>query len=156
MGNFLKDLDKSQQAVQLVMNHFADSDFACFELVGKEEQKMGDIRLIIDEDIILNIEVKFDVMAEKTGNLCFELSNGKRMTGILETKADEVFYVVPDGKKRTIFKFDVDDLRKYILEPSNVKMKKGGDGWKFDLALVSIEKIIADKVAFDVAVINED
>lgn len=157
MGNFLKDLDASQEAVQLVMAHLIDNDFICYELTTRDEQKLGDIRILSDDKISveLNIEVKFDIMAEKTGNLCFELSNGKKLTGMLETGADEVFYVVPDGKTRKIFKFEIAELRKYILDPLNVKMTKGGDGWKFDLALVSMHKIVEDGVPFEVVEINE-
>ena len=146
---FLRDLDRSQEAVQLAMSRLIDSDFICHELEGKEEQKFGDIR-VITEDVDINIEVKFDAMAEKTGNLCFEMSNGKRLTGILETKADEVWYVVPNGGQRTIYKFDINTLKTYILNPENITVKNGGDKWKFSLALVSIDKIINDKIAYEV------
>ena len=146
---FLRDLDRSQEAVQLAMSRLIDRDFICHELEGKEEQKFGDIR-VITEDVDINIEVKFDAMAEKTGNLCFEMSNGKRLTGILETKADEVWYVVPNGGQRTIYKFDINTLKTYILNPENITVKNGGDKWKFSLALVSIDKIINDKIAYEV------
>jgi len=156
VGNFLRDLDTSQEAVQLVMTHLIDRDLICYELVSKEEQKLGDIRVLFDDNlgVELNIEVKFDVMAEQTGNLCFELSNGSKLTGILETGADEVFYVVPDGKSKKIFKFEIDELRKYILNPLNVIIKMGGDKKKFSLALVSMHKIVKDDIPFEVVVIG--
>jgi len=156
--SFRKDLALSQEAVELVMNHLIDNDISCHELEGKEEQKYGDIRSYpngLEEPV--DIEVKFDIMAEKTGNLCFELSNGKKLTGMLGTKASEVYYVVPEGSLRKIFKFRLDKLRDYILEPANVIMKKGGDSRKFHLALVKADKIIEDDVAFDIVVVdNED
>ena len=146
MGNFLKDL-----------NTLLNLRKRRYELVTREEQKSGDIRIVFDAtDIALNIEVKFDLMAEKTGNLCFELSNGKKLTGILDTSADEVFYVVPSGNTRRIFKFEIDKLRKYILKPENVISKKGGDNKKFDLALVSIDKIIEDGIPFEVVEIDAE
>ena len=153
MGNFLKDLDDSQEAVQIVMAHLTDNDFVCHELTTREEQKLGDIRVLLDE-AEFNIEVKFDKRAERSGNLCFELSNGKKLTGMLETGADEVFYVVPDGKARKIFKFEISKLRKYILDPLNVVIKKGGDGKRFDLALVKMHKIVEDGVPFEVVDID--
>lgn len=157
MGNFLKDLDSSHEAVQLVMAHLIDNDFICYELTTREEQKLGDIRVLADDNmgVEINIEVKFDMMAEKTGNLCFELSNGKKLTGMLETSADEVFYVVPCGKSRRIFKFEIEKLRKYILDPLNAVIKKGGDGKRFDLALVKMHKIVEDGIPFEVVVIDE-
>ncbi len=153
--SFKRDLALSVEAVQLVMEHITDRGMVCHELEGKEEQKLGDIRVLLD-DCEFTIEVKLDVMAESTGNLCFELSNGKRLTGILETGADEVFYVVPCGKSRRIFKFEIEKLRKYILDPPNVVMKKGGDKKKFDLALVNMHKIVEDGIPFEVVEIDAE
>jgi len=153
--SFRKDLALSQEAVEIVMDHLVDNDITCHELEGKKEQEHGDIRSYPNglDGTPVDIEVKFDVMAEKTGNLCFELSNGKKLTGMLGTKAHDVYYVVPAGESRNIYKFELGKLREYILEPSNVTVKKGGDRKKFHLALVSLDKIVGDGVPYEVVVI---
>jgi len=154
--SFKRDLAMSQEAVELVMNYLIDNDISCHELEGKKEQEHGDIRSYpngFDSEPV-DIEVKFDVMAEKTGNLCFELSNGKKLTGMLGTKANEVYYVVPDGTSRKIYRFMIDSLRTYILEPSNVTVKMGGDKKKFSLALVGVDKIVSDNVAYSIEVLD--
>ena len=157
MGSFLKDRDASEKAVELIVADIINSGQICYELVGKEEQKYGDIRMLVDgcEDIFVNIEVKFDMRAQKSGNLCFEMSNGTRATGIMDTLSDEVYYVVPGDDSFRVFKFFTDELQKYISIPENVIMKKGGDGWKFHLAIVAIDKIIEDNVPFEITSIGE-
>jgi hypothetical protein len=83
-------------------------------------------------------------MAKRTGNLCFEMSNGSRNTGIMETEADKVYYVVPGKGCKVVFVFDTEKLRSYITEPGNATIKNGGDKGKFVLALVSVTKVVGD------------
>lgn len=141
MGHFLRDLDRSKRAVNALLEHYKAIGHAIRELEGKEEQKFGDLRLTIEEDHV-NIEVKFDEMAAKTGNLCFEMSNGSKMTGIMSTKADMVYYVVPNKEAATVYVFDTKKLRDFISEPSNVTIKNGGDRRKFVLALAKIQAVV--------------
>ncbi|TFH22782.1 hypothetical protein E4G67_03970, partial [Candidatus Bathyarchaeota archaeon] len=105
MGHFLSDLDRSKRAVSALLAHYKEMGTAIRELEGKEEQKYGDLRIVLQEEHV-NIEVKFDEMAAKTGNLCFEMSNGSKMTGIMSTKADKVYYVVPNEASATVYIFD--------------------------------------------------
>lgn len=146
MGRFLSDLDRSREAVELLIDHFIDENFVAYELEGKEEQKFGDICLEQAEQII-NVEVKYDIMAARTGNLCFEMSNGKKPTGIMTTKADRVLYVVPRKGFKEIFEFDPKELRKFIKGLPKKSIKKGGDGWRFKLAIVPIDNIIEKNIA---------
>lgn len=138
MGHFLSDLDRSQEAVDLVKEYYVQNGFSVREL-ERDEQHLGDLE-IIDNSLglnehVCNVEVKYDIMAARTGNLCFEMSNGKRPTGIMETKADKVFYVVPNKKSKMVFVFNVDKLREFIQNPENVTIKNGGDRRRFTLAL---------------------
>ena len=141
MGHFLSDLDRSRGAVNALMEHYKAIGHAIHELEGKDEQQYGDFRITIVEDHV-NIEVKFDEMSAKTGNLCFEMSNGSKMTGIMATKADKVYYVVPNGTAGTVYVFDTQKLREFISDPANVTIKNGGDKRKFVLALAKITKVV--------------
>jgi len=141
MGHFLSDLDRSKRAVSALLAHYKEMGTAIRELEGKEEQKYGDLRIVLQEEHV-NIEVKFDEMAAKTGNLCFEMSNGSKMTGIMSTKADKVYYVVPNEASATVYIFDTEKLREFISIPSNVTIKNGGDRRKFVLALAKITSVI--------------
>lgn len=141
--NFRKDLAASHEAVHAILDALQAQGHIAREL-PKEEQDFGDIGVLNgfgEEDFI---EVKYDLYAKKSGNLCFEMSNGKKLTGIMVTKADNVYYVVPYEGGKKVFVFQTKALQSYIQNPSNVTMKKGGDRKRFDLALVSIEKIVTD------------
>lgn len=141
MGNFVRDLAMSKEAVNAIMDILRERGHNVKEL-PKERQKEGDIE--VDED--RTIEVKFDMYAKRSGNLCFEMSNGKKPTGIMTTQADDVYYVVPNGVGKYVYTFDTEKLREYIQKPENVIMKNGGDKRKFSLALVPIEKILKDEL----------
>jgi hypothetical protein len=123
------------------MSHYKALGVAIHELEGREDQQYGDLRITLTEDHV-NIEVKFDEMAAKTGNLCFEMSNGSKMTGIMATKADRVYYVVPNGDGATVYVFDTEKLRAFISDPANVTIKNGGDKRKFVLALAKATKVV--------------
>jgi len=144
--SFLNDLDKSRKAVLLLLDYFIDKGIVAYE-ANKGEQRRGDI--LIDGPPALGIEVKYDIMAARTKNLCFELSNGKRPTGIAATEADHVYYVVPHQQKVRIFVFDIQSLRSYLDKSTKVKIKKGGDGNRFDLGIVPIKDIVNDKVPLE-------
>lgn len=77
------------------------------------------------------IEVKFDYMAVKTGNLCIEHHNSKKdaPSGITATKADIWCQIILDGDNPTVWMTKVDTLKDYIAknEPKK-KIVSGGDG----------------------------
>lgn len=141
VGHFLSDLERSRTAVNVLMDRYKSLGFDVKELLTKEEQKYGDFS-ITQEGRALNIEVKFDEMAAKTGNLCFEMSNGSRMTGVMETMADIVIYAVPYKHGFHIYMFRTQELREFITNPENVIVKNGGDKKKFVLALAKITAVV--------------
>lgn len=141
MGHFLSDLQRSRVAVNVLMDRYKSLGFDVKELLTKDEQRSGDFS-ITEDDTVLNIEVKFDEMAAKTGNLCFEMSNGSRMTGIMETMADIVMYAVPYEHGFNVYVFRTQELREFITNPQNVIIKNGGDKKKFVLALAKITSVV--------------
>ena len=152
-STFKRDLIISQEAVSSVLTYMIDQGYNVSELEGREEQKKGDIAWK-REDGTTNIEVKFDIRAAQTGNLCFEMSNGNNLTGIMSTLADKVYYVVPNGNVKTVYTFDIDKLRSFIGDFDNVKIKNGGDNKKFVLAIAKISDILKaglPEEVFDIA-----
>jgi len=138
MGHFLSDLERSRVAVNLLMKRYRADGHVVREFETKEEQKLGDFRI----DDSFNVEVKFDEMAAKTGNFCFEMSNGSKMTGVMTTPADKIVYVLPDGDKYRAYVFNPTKLRAFITDAANVIIKNGGDRKKFVLALAKIAKVV--------------
>lgn len=148
---FLRDLAESQVAVDALLDFLIDRNYVAHELEGKKEQKCGDIRFYLDGDMKMpkNIEVKYDKMSKRTGNMCFELANKKGKTGISKTKADYIAYVCPIKKGFDVFLFEAGTLKSYLFDPGNspkIKIKNGGDGKRFTLALVKIDTIIKDGI----------
>lgn len=149
---FLKDLADSQVAVDSLLDYIIDKGYVAHELEGKKEQKNGDIRYYPDgvDKPHMDIEVKYDKMSKRTGNMCFELANNKGPTGICKTKADRIAYVCPlKTGGFDIFLFEPDSLKEFLLDTKNskkVKIKNGGDGKRFVLALVKISTIIDEEI----------
>lgn len=144
MGNFISDLHSSKWAVDAVSQYLVDRGYAVREL-EKDEQYLGDIA--VDKGgKVKNIEIKYDKMSLRTGNFCFELSNGKRDTGISTTAADWVVYVVPAAKSdehsATAYVFLSSDILNFVESSPDVKIKSGGDKKKFKLAIAAREKVV--------------
>ena len=157
--SFLKDLKDSKIAVSLIANRYRSQGLTVEEMISKEQQKLGDL-LIVEHGTYH--EIKYDIMAASTNNLCFEIANGKGdLTGIARTEAHLVHYVVPgkDKKDFLVFTFDTHRLKQFIFDPLNsskVRAVQGGDRRKYSMLIVSIETIINDKVASQVEVMNAE
>ena len=149
--NFKRDLEDSQKAVDIVLGHLIDRGYTAHELEGKTEQKYGDIRYYRSDEPV-NVEVKYDLMSRKTGNLCFEMSNGRGPTGIMKTKANLVVYICPAEVGHVGYVFKIDKLKEYICRIGNtsVQIKNGGDRRSFTLALVKIDTIISDEIVSEI------
>lgn len=160
--SFLKDLEQSKVAVEIVKSFLKDfhksAVNATIEELEKARQVEGDVEVLSDCGIAYSVEVKYDIMAGKTGNLCFETHNKKgKLTGISSTEAHEVHYVVPDGDGFVLYMFKTDDLRKYLFDTTNAdkfRSVKGGDRRATFMLLVSREVLEADDVAYRIETIN--
>ncbi len=141
LGNFLKDLDSSKKGVYVAF-HVAK------QLIGGDPEELDKPNQIYGDFKIggRNIEVKYDMYAKKSGNLCFEISNGKGPTGIFKTLSDQVYFVVPqEGNSFRVFDFNRERLVKWLQDESNSAHwdeKRGGDKKKFKMRLVKITTVI--------------
>lgn len=96
----------------------------------------------------VNIEVKYDMYAKRSGNLCFEISNGKGPTGIFKTLSDFVYFVVPceEPCKFLVYDFDREKLVTWLTNEANSSNwveKRGGDKKKFKMRLVKMKDVVA-------------
>lgn len=90
-------------------------------------------------------EVKYDEKARDTGNICFEVSNGTKLTGVFASKVDYVFYIVPTKQKDTyeVFRMDRYQIVDWLkTHPELTKAVNGGDKNKFSLLLVKKEVLL--------------
>lgn len=140
---FHKDLEESKKAVALVKDYYKKHKYEVKDMEGKKEQIKGDFMYYNGKKVSINecyVEVKYDIMSEKTGNLCFEIYNGSgRPTGILRTTADEIVYVVKRKKKFNLIFFDAEELRSWIFNPENYnksRLVSGGDGRKYKMLII--------------------
>lgn len=159
--NFKRDLAQSKTAVEIVKQYFTEDGADEIEELQKESQHKGDILVIYkagppDKWIKLYVEVKYDIYAARSGNLCFETSNGKKPTGIYATEAEVIHYVVPYEDHYTIFMFDAEELREYLATSTKVVKKRGGDKKRFEMDLVSISDLTDDCVAYRINTIWRD
>ena len=99
----------------------------------------------------MTAEVKYDIMAKKTGNLCFEFTNGTKPTGVCVSKADEIVYVLATKKhdEYQIFRFNRAALLQYLLyntllNPTKQRVLFGGDRKSFGLIIIPVERILED------------
>lgn len=160
--SFLKDLEESKVAVNIVKTYLGtlheDAENVTISELERARQKEGDVEVLSDCGIAYSVEIKYDMMAKKTGNICFETHNKKgTLTGISSTEADEVHYVIPDEEGFTLYMFKTEDLKAYLFDEKNIskfRSVKGGDRRATFMLLVKRELIDEDKVAYKVEKIN--
>ena len=149
-SKFLNDLSDGKKAEKFIANlykknFYPTSDYTSFH-IGKEY----DISFSFPRKASIHIEVKFDMYAVKSGNLCFETQDHRgRPSGIMATKAHLMVFIVAKSiqSKKEIFEFDVPALREFVeehMDTAKYKIVKGGDGNAFEMMLVPITEIIKE------------
>jgi len=146
---FPKDFAEGRAVEKIVAEYLRDIHGGNIVELERKEQHTGDFYLENSEiPETRRFEVKFDKMGGSTGNLCFEVANGKgEPTGIASTQADTILYAVPgDNGKLRVFWFKTRALRDWLFDPINsskIRIVNGGDKRAFSLMLVSIDNIRA-------------
>ena len=127
MGHFIKDKKQGDLAENLVLDMLA-SEFPDRKF-KRMEGRFSDYDIIEDSrrKNKLTIEVKFDIKAAETGNLCFEFTNGKKPTGVCASKAEEIRYVLKTKKANhfIVMKFNRATLLQNLLYYAITKPTKG-------------------------------
>jgi len=149
LGNFVYDKSRGDLAEQIVL------DVLAAEYPNKKFKRVKGKNS--DYDIVedtrsknkMTIEVKFDIKAQDTGNLCFEFTNGLKPTGVCVSKAEEIWYVLQTKEKQTykIFRFKRAELLQYllfnsILNPNKLRITYGGDRKSFGLIIIPLRTVI--------------
>ena len=152
MGHFVKDKEQGDVAENVVLDmlatEFPDRKFK------RMEGKFSDYDIIEDSrrQNKLTVEVKFDIKAAETGNLCFEFTNGKQPTGVCVSKAQEIGYGLKTKRKNhfIVMKFDRATLLAKLLfyavtKPSKgIRLVYGGDRRAFGLILIPLKTIVEE------------
>ena len=93
----------------------------------------------------ISYEVKYDYMAEKTGNLAIEINNCKvdRPSGINVTAADFWAHVIKKDKSTTVWLCKVSELKEFIQNnKADRKVTQAGDG-NADILLYKAKSILS-------------
>ena len=147
MGNFISDKRRGEIGEQIVAN-ILKASYPKGDIVKSKGRINWDFA--VDEgrteNSTLYFEVKYDEMARDTGNICFEVSNGAKLTGIFASETNFVFYIIPTKTANTyeVFKMDRLKLVKWLNEsPELTRAVNGGDKKKFSLLLVKKEVLLS-------------
>ncbi|MCI0559300.1 MAG: hypothetical protein MN733_12460 [Nitrososphaera sp.] len=101
-----------------------------------------DLRVKFAKTPSVDIEVKYDKYANKSGNLCFELYDRKgNLSGIMVTKANIMLFVLT---KNLMYSFSVPELYQFVhnhLIDGKYRVVKGGDHSAFEMMLVPIDEM---------------
>ncbi|MHC5056391.1 MAG: hypothetical protein ACYTKD_16970 [Planctomycetota bacterium] len=153
MGHFVKDKEQGDIAenviMQMLSDEYPDRKFK------RMEGKFSDYDIIEDSrrKNKLTVEVKFDIKAASTGNLCFEFTNGKKPTGVCVSKAQEIRYVLKTKRKNhfIVLTFDRAELIQKLLyyavtKPTKgIRLVYGGDRRAFGLILIPLKTIVEEE-----------
>ena len=129
---FHKDNIVGQNGEYIIYNYLSNHS-STINLIDVSKNKwfqQFDIDFIqITKDEINKIEVKTDRIADKTGNMVYEIYSDKRFytLGCFEkTEADYIFYYLINTN--ILYIFDTQELREWVLEHQhNLKLVEMGD-----------------------------
>ena len=131
---------QGEKCVQKLLKKF---DIEC--QINEDYKKRYDYDLVSDyKNKKVTYEVKYDYMAEKTGNLAIEINNCKadKPSGINVTKANIWAHVVRDKKNMTVWMAKVSELKKFIKKTTPFReVTQAGDG-NADLLLYKTDAIL--------------
>jgi hypothetical protein len=139
--NFRDDMMRGNKAEELVKRTLETGGIECeFE---KENNPHHDLKCKVGRTKF-TCEIKFDSMAEKTGNMAIEFRNSvsDKPSGLYSTLADLWVVVIPDGTNRIILCISVEKFKKFIAdtEPRRTILACG-DG-NADIHLYEIDRVI--------------
>ena len=141
-SKFLSDLKDGKKMEEYVASIYKDNFFTTCDYISYHIGKDYDISFSFPRKESVHVEVKYDKMANKTGNLCFEMFDHKgEASGIFATKAHLMVFVL---NKDIMFEFDVPSLKNFVKEhvrSKRYRILKGGDGNAFEMMLVPITEI---------------
>lgn len=121
-------------AALAVAEWFQGRGYVVLQTIGKAS---------FDLQLQANVEVKHDIRAIETGNVAIEIAYNDKPSGIYHTDAVWWAYVV--GSDAIITKVDV--LRG-LVEGSGNTPRKGGDGGRSTVVLITLAELRATKGVF--------
>lgn len=129
-----------------------------FTEAGIEAVKNQDLTQKYDNDLLCKIgnkkftcEVKYDWLADKTGNLAIEHHNSKqdKPSGISVTKADLWVHVIRDGENNTAWVTTVANLKKFVETKEPFKKIVAGGDKNSNMYLYRVDDILPTFVKID-------
>ena len=138
---FRRDLMLGNIGQDLVVQIFNDADIPAYP--NEDRKKLPDYDIIIPfAKKNWTAEVKYDMYAQRSGNVAIEYFNPKTMkaSGIMSTKADFWIHVLTNPDKAFII--TTDKLKDFISkEKPHKTIDRGGDG-NASLLLYRVENIM--------------
>lgn len=126
MRNIQGDLAKGKEGEKMALHQFTRCGATGGLNDDKETRYEYDIYFELNEKK-WTVEVKYDQMANKTGNIAVETFNPKlgKTSGIARTKADLWMHILSESE---VYLARVEDLKKFISENEPDKIiDRGGD-----------------------------
>jgi len=126
MNNWINCLSQGKRYEQETLKYLDYDEIEMSEGRCKE----WDIK-ITKNNQIQYIEVKSELLAGKTGNICIEYECNDEPSGIRATIAEYYFcYVLYDYKPYEVYKIPVKILKQMIIDKKYNRDCKGGDGFR--------------------------
>jgi len=123
------------------------------KIMGFKSYEHETTKAIKEHDIIVKhnssetkYEIKADRLSYKTGNLCIEIANSGRPSGITSTKSDYWGYFVIKSDGYDLYVIPTEELKEKAFS-KQYKSIRGGDGKKSDLVLIPIHHL--EKFKYD-------
>lgn len=126
---FLKSMSQGKNGENAAISLFQLIGIDCKKDEDKDKRNDHDLVCQLDK-LKFTVEVKHDLMAEKTGNIAVEYHNSKldKPSGIYSTKANLLVYIVPDQDNMTIWVCSVKKVREFIKDVAPFRsVKNAGD-----------------------------
>ncbi len=139
-----------------ITNLFLNADIECEKHTDKETRQEHDLTCKVGKTKF-KCEVKFDVMAQKTGNVAIEIHNTKKdkPSGLEATKADIWVHILLDGDNKVGYVASVKKLKEFCGSTEPLKKIVAGGDKNANLLIYKCD-VILPGVFHRVCLLNKD
>lgn len=140
--NFRKDINKGKSAERFLSDLIIERDDSVVEILPNENSKY-DLMVVFNDSTCCTIEVKNDILSQKTSNVAVEVFSRGKKSGISSSEADYFVYFVRESDNTKVFIIRRISLLE-LIKTSRFREVLGGDKDKFGIPTTKMVLIPKD------------
>lgn len=148
--DFKKDISKGIEAEEYISKIILERDDSVLKILPNENSKF-DRMIVFKDGTFCTIEVKNDILSEKTNNVAIEIFCRGKKSGVMSSEADYFVYFVRYKKETKIYITRRTKLIE-LIKTNKFRIVSGGDTWNGEPStrMVLVPKDVFESFCVDI------